>query len=146
MAGRHTDERRPVPSPEYAESNPPQRVRSDEFIYPMLSDLKSGQAVVVEALNNLKDKIEAQSTRLDKIDDLRVAIGKLETSVSHLNGELGSAKDRLDRVRSWMFWAAGAVAVIGILAPLVLARVWPVPTPQSAPASPGASAPARTSR
>lgn len=102
--------------------------RGDDFTYAMLSDLKAGQSQIVEALKNLKEKVDSQSTKLEKVEDLRVALGKLETSVSHLNGELGSARERLDKVRGWMFWAAGAIAVIGILAPLVIARVWPVPS------------------
>lgn len=137
MAGpRQTGPRQPVPAPEYDVPSPAPypapASKADDLTYAMMSDLKAGQSRIVEALENLKERINDQSTKLEKIEDLRVAVGKLETSVSHLNGELGSARDKLDKVRGWMFWTAGAVAVMGILAPLVIARIWPVPSAPTA--------------
>lgn len=148
MAGsRQTGPRQPVPAPDIDVPSPAPAPKGDDFTYAMLSDLKAGQSQIVEALKNLKEKVDLQSNKLEKIEDLRVAMGKLETSVSHLNGELGSARERLDKVRGWMFWAAGAIAVIGILAPLVIARIWPVPSsPASQPMSTNAPPPGRAGR
>ncbi|TXN71712.1 DUF1515 domain-containing protein [Methylobacterium sp. WL18] len=129
MAGsRQTGPRQPVPAPEFDVPSPSPAPKSDDFAYAMSSDLKAGQSQIKEALKNLKEKIDSQSSKFEKVEDLRVAVGKLEISVSHLNGELGSAREKLDKVRGWMFWTAGAIAVIGILTPLVIARAWPVPS------------------
>jgi predicted RNase H-like nuclease (RuvC/YqgF family) len=123
--------------------DPKREPYTDPLLYGMISDLKSNLAVLTEAVNNLKEKIDAQSSKLDKIEDVRRETAVLNTEVANLKTDLHDTKGKLDGVRKWVLAAGGVVAMTAALAPYVVPRLFPLPPtpsasqPSTTPVNPG---------
>lgn len=94
-------------------------------------EMTRSQGAITEAIKSLQITVERLLVKMDKVDDLRVAVGKLETSVTAFATEMDSTKTKLDAVRKWVIGAAAVIMVAGALIPLVI-RFWPSAT-SSAP-------------
>jgi hypothetical protein len=117
-----------TPSPDYAYETPdPPMPRDSGFTLRMIMDLQRSHGTLTEAIRGLTEAVTRQHQQLGKIDDLRVSVGKLETSVATLTSELGGTKEKLDKVRTWVIGAAAVVGAVGSLAALVVLalRFWP---------------------
>jgi hypothetical protein len=124
---RQSTGRPDVPSPRVDVGSPDDRPHPDSFMLQTMMDITRAQGATTEALTNLKSSVDKLTDKLDKVDDLRVSVGKIETSLTNLTLELKSTKDRLDTVRNWVIGAAAVVMVAGAIIPLVV-RFWPTPS------------------
>jgi len=138
-----------------SDAQPPEQVASvvpersgnvdHSFTLQAVMELKASQGATNQALANLADNVKQLSTKLDKIDDLRVDIGKIETNITHLSTEITSLKSKLDKVRNWIVGAGAIIAFIAfevgvavkfIPVPSVVAPVPPVTPASPAPITP----------
>lgn len=149
MAGRRarTYDREDAPSPDEGPDIPaPRRAHDYDFLMPMILEIQKTTGALAQEIKGLSSTIEKQGQKLDKIDDVRVDLGKLQTEIGHLSKELGSTKDKLDKVRTWVIGAAAIVGAI-VAGATIVVRVFPL---GAAPAVPAAlaipsSAPAQPS-
>ena len=84
-----------------------------------------------------------QGTKLDKIDDLRVDLARIDTRLTTACDELQRTKTKLDRVHNWVIGVGAVVAFLVFVVQIAL-RVWPTTAPVApaqviAPANPPSS-------
>ncbi len=113
--------------------------------------LQKSHGSLETAIHGLTSAIEKQGSKLDKIDDkvndMRVGFGKLETEVSNLSQDHKGTKDKLDKVRVTVIGAAAVVAFI-VIAAGIFVKFLPTnehPVSQQPPTFPAVVAPAQTS-
>lgn len=120
-----------VPSPQVAVGSPDDRPHPDSFMLQTMMEMTRSQGAITEAIKALQLSVDKLSAKIDKTDELKVSMAKVEANVGTLTGEMKSTKDRLDAVRTWVI---GATAVIGVAATIVplAVRFWPSSNPASA--------------
>ena len=88
------------------------------FTLQAIMDLKGSQSGITEAIKNLTEAIIRQDKQLDKIENLRVDVARIDTRTSTIETELGSVKNKLDLVYKWVIGAGAIIAFIVIAATL----------------------------
>ena len=96
------------------------------------------QGTLTEAVRGLQGAVDRLTIKMDKFDDLRVAVGKLESSTQTLTSEMESTKTKLDSVRKWVIGAAAVIMFIGAITPIIIHFV-PSASQVSVPTAPSGS-------
>jgi len=107
-----------VESPDSAHSHP------DTFVYRILLDVQKSQGATEQAMSHLVSAIERQGQQIAKVEDLRVDVARMAEVLAQLGRDVGSAKEKLDKVRLWIAGAAAIVMLVVVAVPVAL-RFWP---------------------
>ena len=108
----------------------------------------------MEAIKTLGASIARQEQKLEKLEDVRINLAKLETEIVNLQSEFGPLRDKFDKVRTTVIAAGAIVSAAAIVIPLIL-RFLPGATPPQvvvvpqapavvAPVAPATAPPAKT--
>jgi hypothetical protein len=160
MAGRSARPygRDDTPSPDEVPDTPvPGQSHDLDFLLPMIRELQKSNAAVVQTIGHLAATIDKQGQKLDKLDDVKVELGKLQVEIAHLSRDHDITRGKLDKIDDSKIelgklqieiahlikdqastkdkldkvrtWVTGAAAVVGaiVIAVTVLARFFPVP-------------------
>lgn len=119
MVGKQQTTRPAVASPPYNVESP-DRPHPDSFMLQTMMEMTRSQGTLTEAVRGLQAAIDRLSIKMEKIDDLRVAVGKVESATQTLTSEMDSTKTKLDSVRTWVLRATGVIMFVAVCIPLAV--------------------------
>lgn len=89
-----------------------------------MMDMTRSQGAITEAIKALQVSVDKLAAKIDKIDDVKVSMARVEVNVTTLTTEMKSTKDRLETVRTWVIGAVAVVTFIAAIVPIAI-RFWP---------------------
>lgn len=122
-----------VPAPEREIKNPPPNPHTDMYLVKRLGDIDVNQAKTLLLLAAFQKEADKQASKLDqileKLANNREEFIETNTKLKRVIEDCERLDTKLDRVRLYVFGAAAVLAVISVLAPPLLSKLWPSTAP-----------------
>lgn len=117
--------------PVYETDDPDNHPHGSSFILQTIMELQKSHGALTQSVADLAKMIDQKMQKLDKIEDIRVEIKGLSTTLQTTCNQLSEVKAKTDKVHTWVVGAAAVISAV-VVAATVGSRFIPT-TPASHP-------------
>jgi hypothetical protein len=129
------------PEPSFDVDDPSDVGRGPSFVLQTIMEIQKANGILQQSIISLNSDLDRKLSKLDKIDDIRIDIVKIQTEFENSKSVISDIKQKTDKIHNWVIGAA-AIAAFLVVAVGVGVRLLPL---GSAPAGNPAAVQAPTS-